>query len=236
MLASGIHDRTVAVWEGDVSVDSWQRRACSLANRNLTQAEWDQYIGRDLPFQDTCPQPPRDQQQTASAPSPASATQPTTTSHNPPTNSGARPSAAFPNPTERQLLRHVPSAMRAGCDRAPQPLTGAIAAVRCTANHRLWVQYNLFRSTAVMTRWFSSRVKQAGAHVGSCRQSGTRPHVDKVLRDRQQVGDILCYKRRGEARLEWTHKPLGIYAVAFSRRLTTHRLYHDILEHAGPLS
>jgi hypothetical protein len=126
--------------------------------------------------------------------------------------------------------------MRAGCDRAPQLLTGAIAALRCTTNTQLSVQYNLFRSTAVMTRWFSNRVKGAGAHVGSCRRTGTRRHIDKVLRDRQQIGRILCYERRGEARLEWTNEPLRIYTFAFSARLTTHSLYHDVFEHAGPLS
>jgi WD40 repeat protein/pSer/pThr/pTyr-binding forkhead associated (FHA) protein len=54
-LASGSDDGTVILWDGDVSIASWEHRACRIANRNLTRAEWDQYIGLDLPFQYTCP-------------------------------------------------------------------------------------------------------------------------------------------------------------------------------------
>ncbi len=68
------------------------------------------------------------------------------------------------------------------------------------------------------------------------RANRTVRHVDEVIRDGRQVGRILCYERRGEARLEWTHEPLRIYAFASSTRLTTHSLYHDVFEHAGPLS
>lgn len=87
-----------------------------------------------------------------------------------------------------------------------------------------------------MTRCSAAGPRGAGAHVGSCRRTGTLRHVDKVLRDRQQIGHILCYERHAEARLEWTHEPLRIYAFAFSTRLSTHSLYHDVFEHAGPLS
>jgi WD40 repeat protein len=54
-LASGSDDGAVILWDGDVSTASWQRRACHIANRNLSRAEWDQYIGPDVPYQDTCP-------------------------------------------------------------------------------------------------------------------------------------------------------------------------------------
>jgi WD40 repeat protein len=42
------------VWLWDFSVQSWVSRACHIANRNLTQDEWQQYVG-DIPYQRTCP-------------------------------------------------------------------------------------------------------------------------------------------------------------------------------------
>ncbi|MFQ5858691.1 MAG: WD40 repeat domain-containing protein, partial [Anaerolineae bacterium] len=52
-LASGSDDTTIMLW--DVSLESWQARACSIANRNLTRAEWRQYLG-DEPYRETCPE------------------------------------------------------------------------------------------------------------------------------------------------------------------------------------
>jgi hypothetical protein len=41
----------------DLDPAHWQTTACHLAGRNLTRAEWDQYLpGR--PYQTTCPQWP----------------------------------------------------------------------------------------------------------------------------------------------------------------------------------
>jgi hypothetical protein len=36
---------------------SWLDLACQLAGRNLSQAEWKEYLG-DIPYQKTCPQYP----------------------------------------------------------------------------------------------------------------------------------------------------------------------------------
>ena len=55
-LASGGADGTIWLW--DPSVVSWQRRACSMADRNLTMDEWNLYIGKDIPYQRTCPNLP----------------------------------------------------------------------------------------------------------------------------------------------------------------------------------
>jgi WD40 repeat protein len=41
------------VW--DTTLVSWQRRACVLANRNLSQAEWDQFLGSVRGYERTCP-------------------------------------------------------------------------------------------------------------------------------------------------------------------------------------
>jgi WD40 repeat protein len=40
------------VW--DVDPDSWKRRACAIANRNLTRDEWRDFVG-DRPYRTTCP-------------------------------------------------------------------------------------------------------------------------------------------------------------------------------------
>ena len=49
-LASG--GATIILW--DVSVEAWQNRACRIANRNLTRAEWRQYMGDIAPYRATC--------------------------------------------------------------------------------------------------------------------------------------------------------------------------------------
>jgi WD40 repeat protein len=52
-LASGSWDKTVRVWNLDLA--SWQKRACAIANRDLSQAERDQFLGRGQPSKPTCP-------------------------------------------------------------------------------------------------------------------------------------------------------------------------------------
>jgi WD40 repeat protein len=54
-LASGSYDQTIRLW--DVNVQSWIKRACYIANRNLTQEEWQRYMG-DRPYRKTCPDLP----------------------------------------------------------------------------------------------------------------------------------------------------------------------------------
>ena len=44
----------------DISIDSLQDQACRIANRNLTYREWEQYLGRDMPYWRTCPTIPLD--------------------------------------------------------------------------------------------------------------------------------------------------------------------------------
>jgi WD40 repeat protein len=51
-LASVSGDNTVILW--DVDEVSWVKLACAIANRNLTQAEWRQYL-RSRPYGKTCP-------------------------------------------------------------------------------------------------------------------------------------------------------------------------------------
>jgi WD40 repeat protein len=54
-LASAGLDKTVILW--DIDPKSWLEKACKIAGRNLTLAEWKQYIG-DKPYKKTCEQFP----------------------------------------------------------------------------------------------------------------------------------------------------------------------------------
>ena len=55
LLASGSSDDTIILW--DVDLGSWKNRARRIANRNLTRAEWKQYLG-DEPYRKTFPDLP----------------------------------------------------------------------------------------------------------------------------------------------------------------------------------
>jgi WD40 repeat protein len=49
----------VRLW--DIDPNSWSARACFRANRNLSLAEWQQYMGKDTRYHRTCPDfPPGD--------------------------------------------------------------------------------------------------------------------------------------------------------------------------------
>jgi hypothetical protein len=54
-LASASSDKSIRLW--DVDPHSWAKRACDIANRNLTREEWRKYLG-DLPYRKTCPDLP----------------------------------------------------------------------------------------------------------------------------------------------------------------------------------
>ena len=60
LVAAASRDDSVYTW--DVSLDAWKTFACFRANRNLTQAEWNQYIGEQEEYHLTCPDfpPPAD--------------------------------------------------------------------------------------------------------------------------------------------------------------------------------
>jgi WD40 repeat protein len=54
-LVSGGFDQTqggVIVW--DLRPEHWKARACQIANRNLTQSEWQHFVGEGLPFRPSC--------------------------------------------------------------------------------------------------------------------------------------------------------------------------------------
>jgi len=52
-LASAGREGSVLLW--DMDPNSWTARFCRLAGRNLSLAEWRQYIGPTVPYRKTCP-------------------------------------------------------------------------------------------------------------------------------------------------------------------------------------
>jgi WD40 repeat protein len=52
MLATDGLENDILIW--DVDITSWQRQACQRTNRNLSQEEWNRYVG-DTPYLETCP-------------------------------------------------------------------------------------------------------------------------------------------------------------------------------------
>jgi WD40 repeat protein len=67
-LASGSIDKTIRLW--DMDLQSWIKRACAMANRNLTKEEWRRYMGDDVPYRKTCPNLPGPEERGA-GPSPS---------------------------------------------------------------------------------------------------------------------------------------------------------------------
>ncbi len=55
LASGGGGDNSVILW--DVSFDSWAKRACSIANRNLTSEEWKQFLAGE-PYRKSCPNLP----------------------------------------------------------------------------------------------------------------------------------------------------------------------------------
>ena len=56
MAAAAVVGGGIVSWDLDPA--KWETAACRLAGRNLTQAEWDQYIGDLAPYTTTCPDHP----------------------------------------------------------------------------------------------------------------------------------------------------------------------------------
>lgn len=54
-LVSASKDEII-LW--DIDQQSWIEKACNLAGRNFTSSEWEQFIGRNIPYDATCPDLP----------------------------------------------------------------------------------------------------------------------------------------------------------------------------------
>ena len=52
-LATGSHDQTICIWNLDV--ENLVDMVCNKVQRNLTTDEWQQFVGLDIPQENTCP-------------------------------------------------------------------------------------------------------------------------------------------------------------------------------------
>ena len=55
LVSVGSIDETASQWRLDTR--PWTERACRMANRNLTEEEWEQFMG-DRPYNKICPNLP----------------------------------------------------------------------------------------------------------------------------------------------------------------------------------
>lgn len=55
-LVSGHSNGKVALW--DVDLEGWPKRACEIANRNLTRDDWKHFVGDALSYKAVCPELP----------------------------------------------------------------------------------------------------------------------------------------------------------------------------------
>ncbi|MGB6163005.1 MAG: hypothetical protein WCF33_07015 [Pseudonocardiaceae bacterium] len=55
LLATASDDHTARLW---ATPATWISQACELVSRNLSQQEWDRYIGATTPYVRQCPQYP----------------------------------------------------------------------------------------------------------------------------------------------------------------------------------
>ena len=53
-LVAGLPGTGFSVWDWDLDLDTWPARACAIANRPLTRAEWNKLMEPFTPFQDPC--------------------------------------------------------------------------------------------------------------------------------------------------------------------------------------
>ena len=51
-LVSGDDNGDLFFW--DVDPESWLRKLCAKFTRNLSQSEWDTYVGKNVPYQEQC--------------------------------------------------------------------------------------------------------------------------------------------------------------------------------------
>ena len=50
-LASGGGDGVI-LW--DMNIELWIKRACQMANRNLSREEWEKFVGKEMDYEPAC--------------------------------------------------------------------------------------------------------------------------------------------------------------------------------------
>ena len=154
---------------------------------------------------------------------------------------------------DKALLQHVPNDFRASCEHA-RPLTDDFdATITCRPGGDVSsVTYSHARSGVLMYEHFVSAVGRAGLPElqpltlnGSC-GTGDIPSVNHTITAglsgraetlipvtrEERLGLLLCYRRGGQARIEWITNEIGVHADATGEKLGT--LYDWWRRDAGP--
>jgi WD40 repeat protein len=56
MIVSGDYEGARNLVSRPVHVDNLVKDLCTLVSRNMTRDEWNNYVGKDIPQEETCPQ------------------------------------------------------------------------------------------------------------------------------------------------------------------------------------
>jgi WD40 repeat protein len=56
LIISGAYDGTPNLISRPTHVDSFVNDICNIVSRNMTQDEWNTYVGKDITLQKTCPE------------------------------------------------------------------------------------------------------------------------------------------------------------------------------------
>ena len=100
-------------------------------------------------------------------------------------------------PAERELLTHIPSAIRPTCHAPVDPEENNVAAFNCDYRGIVMLQYNLFASHADLQR----AVGSVRRRYGDRHECGPRP--------------LLCFVRDGTASIVWTDQPANVLSFAW---------------------
>jgi serine/threonine-protein kinase len=157
------------------------------------------------------------------------------------------PLEPFPDAMESELLLdHIPETIRDSCERAENPdMRIFLRSVSCDQPDGAGtVQYSYAHSGIALRQYFAGRVTAEGYSLddpSGCEPEGTGvgPYVasgaSKREGSRNTAGSLLCFKREGNATMEWFDVPQVVYASASRPEADAMELYHWWKTNAGPV-
>jgi serine/threonine protein kinase len=179
---------------------------------------------------------------------------PRTVSEPPPAGETTRdPRLAALTPFDRELLRHVPDELRASCRHAPRLTADFDSTLSCRPDGvGASVTYSHAQSGFHLHNFLVSRMAGAGLTPtepltlsGLCRTGeipsvnstvaaglSGRMEVQEIVTRDERLGYVLCYRRAGRDRIEWTTNEIAVYAIATGEELPA--LYEWWRTDAGP--
>jgi hypothetical protein len=155
----------------------------------------------------------------------------------------------FPDAIEKELLlNHIPPSIRKTCVRSgdfdPDVF---LRAVKCSQGVKgMSVVYMYAHSGTALKSHANDRMNAAGLNyptAANCRTAGAAAdtwvrsgdiHHMEMRFSRQADGRLLCYVGGGQAFIEWTDNPTGIYATASRPAASRRSLYRWWTSSAGP--